>query len=70
MNLPNDHWQDTEAISARAFERSMSKAQAAHDAQMPPEDGPCEHKWRRGPGEAKDGTKFARCVKCGLEVES
>lgn len=67
------NWQDTEAISARAFERSMARAQRRHDEQHPPEDYDCEevgHKWRRVRGEAKDDTRFARCTRCGLEVES
>ena len=56
-----------------AFNQSMARAQAAYDAQGPPEEHDCAedgHKWIRMPGEAKDGTRFARCVKCGLEAES
>jgi len=29
----------------------------------------CRHDWHKFPGEAKDGTKLARCRKCGLEIE-
>lgn len=68
MNLPSQNWRDTEAISARAFERSMARAQAAHDAKMPPDDSPCQHDWRVV-GRAVDGTEFKKCRKCGLEVE-
>lgn len=28
------------------------------------------HKWKRLPGEAKDGTTFCRCVRCGAVEES
>lgn len=28
------------------------------------------HDWHRLPGEAKDGTRFKKCRKCGLEDES
>ena len=46
---------------------SMAKAQAAHDNQEPPSDEPCQHKWKITT--AKDGTEFAKCTKCGLEIE-
>ena len=64
MNIPNEHWQNTED----AFHR----AQRNYDAQMPEEFWDCEeqgHRWKRLPGESKDGTCFARCIKCGLEKE-
>ena len=53
-------------------QQSYLRAQRAYDAQMPEEEGDCEengHDWHRLPGEAKDGTRFARCAKCGEEVE-
>ena len=52
--------------------RAMAKAQAAHDNQEPEENWDCEeqgHQWRRLLGEAKDGTAFARCRKCGATCE-
>ena len=51
---------------------AFSPAQAAYDHQMPPEDHDCKedgHEWRWLPGEAKDGTRFMRCIKCKAEAE-
>jgi hypothetical protein len=69
MNAPNANWINHDS----ARQRSMDRAQRAYDAQMPPEDHNCEedgHDWRRLPGEAKDGTRFTKCRKCGLTEES
>lgn len=64
------NWQDTEAISARAFERSVSRAQHRHDYREPPEDcAEVGHKWHYR-GTAPDGTRFMRCTRCRLEVEA
>lgn len=27
------------------------------------------HEWRRVPGEAEDGTKFVKCINCGVSKE-
>ena len=54
------------------FKLRMDKAQRAHDNKLPPEDVTCEevgHKWKRVPGEAKDGTQFAKCARCGTVEE-
>jgi hypothetical protein len=57
-----------------AFGADYDRAQRQYDAQLPAEDhtdddGHCLHKWRRLPGVASDGTKFAKCVWCGVEEE-
>jgi hypothetical protein len=45
---------------------AMTKAQAKHDAAMPLHDCAIDgHRWKRLPGEAKDGTKARRCRVCG-----
>jgi len=36
------NWQNHQEIAARAFDRSMARAQAVHDAQGPPEESGCE----------------------------
>jgi hypothetical protein len=67
------NWQDHEKRAARAFDRSMTKAQAAYDAQTPPDGDNCrdgQHDWHRLPGEAKDGTKFIKCRRCGATEET
>ena len=52
--------------------RAMAKAQARYDAQEPEEDWDCEddgHDWKRLPSEAKDGSRFMKCRKCGETKE-
>lgn len=52
----------------------FDRAQRAYDNQVPPDDhtddeGGCAHKWKFE-GEAKDGTRYYRCVYCGETDES
>ena len=54
------------------FGPAFDRAQAAYEAREPEEDWDCEedgHDWKRLAGEAKDGTKFAKCRKCGETKE-
>lgn len=54
------------------FGTAFDRAQARYDAMEPEEDWDCEedgHDWKRLPGEAKDGTRFVKCRKCGKVEE-
>lgn len=58
------NWRDTTS--------EFQRAQKNYDAQMPEEVWDCKeqgHRWKRMPGQAADGTKLAKCIKCGLEAE-